>query len=156
MKILFIGDSLTTGEGVNPYQTWPVMISKTLHEQYPNVLCQILAWPGDTTRICLERMAQQPGLYECDIAVVQFGLNDKNCWESDKGLRRVSKKAFWANITEIENKLDSFGAKYIIVYEYENKEIEEKYLLFDNVHLNKKGHNAWHDRIYNDIKKGLL
>ena len=155
MKILFIGDSLTTGEGVNPYQTWPVMLSKTLHEQYPNILCQILAWPGDTTRICLERMARQPKLYHGDIAVVQFGLNDRNKWMSDEGVRRVSEKAFWANITEIENKLNSFGARYVLVYEYESKEIEKEYLLPDGVHLNKEGHQVWYDEIYNDIKKGI-
>jgi len=46
---------------------------------------------------------------------VQFGMNDCNYWESDKGLPRVSKKAFRANLEEIIERGENFGAKRIIL-----------------------------------------
>ncbi len=47
--------------------------------------------------------------------VVQFGLNDCNYWQSDKGLPRVSLEAFEANLKEIINRGRRFGAHRILL-----------------------------------------
>ena len=38
---------------------------------------------------------------EPDVMTLQFGLNDCNCWETDRGLPRVSEEAFRANLIEM-------------------------------------------------------
>jgi lysophospholipase L1-like esterase len=55
---------------------------------------------------------QNPG---ADILVVQFGLNDCNHWATDRGLPRVSKAAFLANLREIIDRGLCFGAKRILL-----------------------------------------
>jgi lysophospholipase L1-like esterase len=70
---------------------------------------------GRTTRQALENMAyevQSPG---ADILIVQFGMNDCNFWESDRGIPRVSKKVFWANLHEIIDRALAFGVQKIFL-----------------------------------------
>jgi lysophospholipase L1-like esterase len=50
-----------------------------------------------------------------DIVVIQFGLNDCNCWETDKGLPRVSEAAYEANFREMVTRARHFGVREIIL-----------------------------------------
>ena len=46
---------------------------------------------------------------------LQFGLNDCNCWETDRGLPRVSEEAFRANLIEMIERARLFGARSIVL-----------------------------------------
>ena len=46
---------------------------------------------------------------------IQFGLNDCNCWETDRGLPRVSEAAFVANLVEMIERGRVFGASEIVL-----------------------------------------
>ena len=49
-----------------------------------------------------------------DYLLVQFGLNDCNHWQTDRGLPRVSLRAFEANLEEILQRAFRFGARRAI------------------------------------------
>ena len=71
---------------------------------------------GNTTRMALERMPYDLQSHEPDIVVVTFGMNDCNYWVTDKGLPRVSKEAFEANMKEIIDRCYNFGAKHVLIH----------------------------------------
>ena len=52
--------------------------------------------------------------HEPDLLLVQFGMNDCNFWESDRGNPRVSLDAFRANLREIYTRAFSFGVHNVI------------------------------------------
>ncbi|GGD02657.1 hypothetical protein GCM10011587_02930 [Pyruvatibacter mobilis] len=70
---------------------------------------------GNTTRQALERMPYDVQSNGVDLLLAQFGLNDCNQWESDRGHPRVSPAAFAANLEEICTRALSFGAKGIVL-----------------------------------------
>lgn len=101
--IVVIGDSLTAGqhltEGGVP---WPQLLVD--HE--------VMAFgvPGDTTRLGLERFPRDVQNHEPEAVIIQFGHNDANRWESDRGAQRVSEAAFRANLAEMVQRARLFGA----------------------------------------------
>jgi lysophospholipase L1-like esterase len=50
-----------------------------------------------------------------DIMTLQFGLNDCNCWFSDKGGPRVSEAAYEANLVEMIQRVRRFGCQHIVL-----------------------------------------
>jgi lysophospholipase L1-like esterase len=91
--IVCIGDSITTGQCLEPDESpWPSLLNG--HEVF------VSASPGDTTRIALERFPEVQALGP-DAVIIQFGHNDCNRWRSDRGLQRVSERAFEANLAEM-------------------------------------------------------
>jgi lysophospholipase L1-like esterase len=68
-----------------------------------------------------------------DILIVQFGMNDCNYWESDRGLPRVSQKAFWANLHEIIDRALAFGVKEIFLNSNHPTARTEKILPYTNL-----------------------
>ena len=93
--IVAIGDSITAGQGLHPASAWPYRV--------PGYEGRILAHgvPGDTTRLGLERFPKDVQAYEPEAVIIQFGHNDANRWETDRGLPRVSPDAFHANLHEM-------------------------------------------------------
>lgn len=95
------------------------MIARQLEEYGRAIGHQILVTNtsvnGRTTRQALEDMPYHVQNFGTDILVVQFGLNDCNYWETDKGLPRVSLDAFEANLKEIVNRGRRFGAHRILL-----------------------------------------
>jgi lysophospholipase L1-like esterase len=49
------------------------------------------------------------------VVIIQFGMNDCNIWESDRGNARVSALAFEANLLEIIARARTFGASAIFL-----------------------------------------
>jgi len=113
---MFFGDSICYGHFVSPHCTWVTSISYKLHETFGEKLwvnnCSV---SGNTTRMALERMYFDVLAHHVDIILIQFGLNDCMLWETDRGLPRVSKKSFQANLEEIIQRSKLFGAQQIFL-----------------------------------------
>ena len=116
---MFFGDSICVGQYVSIHRGWVTRTSSRLSEfgtRYGQpVVVTNVSQNGRTTRQALENMAyevQSPG---ADILIVQFGMNDCNYWESDRGIPRVSQKAFWANLHEIIDRALTFGIRKVFL-----------------------------------------
>ncbi len=119
MKVFFFGDSICFGQGISIHKGWVTQISSRLDSLSSRLNTPILvvnsAVNGRTTRQALLDMPYEIQTYSPDILIVQFGMNDCNYWESDKGNPRVSPKAFAANLEEILMRAFSFGSKKVIL-----------------------------------------
>ena len=117
MNIFFFGDSICSGQLIPPHKNFVSLISKSLEDDFPNKKIIIFnpSISGNTTRMALERMPLDVQSYKIDIIFIEFGLNDCNYWKSDKGLSRVTKQSFEANLQEIILRARTFGAKKIIL-----------------------------------------
>jgi len=119
MNVIVFGDSISFGQFISPHNTWVGQVSVKIEDLgkklKKDIIFQCEAVNGRTTRMALETMPQEIQKHCPDIVVVQFGLNDCNYWDSDKGLTRVSKPAFKANIMEIANRSLNFGAKRVFI-----------------------------------------
>ena len=60
----------------------------------------------------LERYPRDVQEAQPDLLTIQFGLNDCNCWETDRGVPRVSEAAFVANLIEMIDRGRVFGASH--------------------------------------------
>lgn len=115
-RVVFFGDSICYGEKVSPHKTFVVRLSEEVEKEFggrfyvdnPSV-------SGNTTRMALERMPQAVQKLGLSLMVLQFGLNDCNFWETDRGLPRVSPEAFRCNLHEIIDRARNFGAVKIIL-----------------------------------------
>lgn len=119
IRVTFLGDSVCVGQGVSIWRGWVTRIAQDLDQLAQEIGREILVTNasvnGRTTRQALEDMpysVQSPGV---DILLVQFGLNDCNHWQSDRGVPRVSAKAFAANLEEIVTRGLSFGAHTVFL-----------------------------------------
>lgn len=103
MRIVCIGDSITVGqhliEGEKP---WPFLLHGA----------EIIAHGvnGDTTRLALERFPCDVQQLEPDKVIIQFGHNDCNRWDTDRGLPRVARDAYQANLREMVRRCRQFDA----------------------------------------------
>jgi lysophospholipase L1-like esterase len=120
LKVFFFGDSICFGEGVALHKGWVPRLSAKLTElgekaRHP-VLVSNLGVSGNTTRMALERMPYDIQGHEPHVVIVQFGMNDCNHWETDRGNPRVSIDAFRANLEEIVKRATTFGAHRVIMH----------------------------------------
>ena len=141
MKFVFFGDSICVGQFITPYKTWAVRIGKQLEEDFPilDILVSNPSINGNTTRMALERMPFDVQSHGIDVILIQFGINDCNYWQTDKGLPRVSPMAFEANLHEIIDRSINFGAKSVILNTNHpiNKFIQLESQSLDHNDLNK-------------------
>jgi lysophospholipase L1-like esterase len=101
--IVCIGDSITYGQHLTDRtKPWPRLLKDDVIS---------VGVPGDTTRLGLERFPKDVQAYEPDTVIIQFGHNDCNRWDTDRGLPRVSDRAFMANLEEMIDRCRVFGAK---------------------------------------------
>jgi len=116
IKIVFFGDSIINGKGVPVHKTFVSMLSKQLEEEYKEakIIVTMISRNGDTTRDALEKLHY---LFNTpyDIVVVQFGMNDCNQWELEKGFPRVFEETFRANLKEILERLEGCGVGVVVV-----------------------------------------
>ncbi len=119
IKAFFFGDSICFGQMSSPHHGWVTRLAQLLEEcgaaQGAEVTLQNPSVSGNTTRQALERMAYDVQQYGVDMLLIQFGMNDCNYWQTDRGNPRVSKKAFEANLEEMIARGRSFGAREIIM-----------------------------------------
>ncbi len=117
--LYFFGDSICVGQGVSIHRGWVTRISERVSLKYNKPDSQIIvinaAVNGSTTRQALERMPYEVQSHSPDVLLIQFGMNDCNIWETDKGHPRVSPKAFAANLEEIIARARIFGAQRVIL-----------------------------------------
>lgn len=102
--VVAMGDSVTYGQLLpEGERAWPAIVRR--YE------ITVAAVPGDTTRLALERFPRDVQEAEPDAVIIQFGHNDANRWRSDRGLPRVSKDAYRANLAEMVDRCRAFGAR---------------------------------------------
>src|SRR5579862_3779012 len=113
--VVFMGDSITFGQYVDPAQRWTSLVGDAILRQYLatpiNFLLLNHGVSGETTRQGLERFPSHVQQHRPAILTLQFGLNDCNCWVTDGGLPRVSEAAYRANLTEMIDRARQFGVR---------------------------------------------
>jgi len=117
VRFAIFGDSICVGQHVSPHRTWAVRLAARIEAAlapHPVVVLNP-SINGDITRRALERMPFDIQASGVDAILIQFGLNDSNRWESDRGLPRVSEAAFAANLGEIVARARAFGARRVLL-----------------------------------------
>lgn len=119
VRVFFFGDSICFGQGVSIHKGWVTRISAESsslgHSMGTQIVVINASVNGNTTRQALERMPYEIQSQHADILIVQFGLNDSNYWESDRGLPRVSPGAFRANLEEIVARAFNFHTHAVVL-----------------------------------------
>ncbi len=105
LKIVFLGDSLTAGFGLEEQQAFPYLVEQALADRLPSVRVVNAGVSGDTTAGGLSRldwlMRQEP-----EILVVALGGND--------GLRGLDPSASVRNLRQIVNQAREKGAQVLL------------------------------------------
>ncbi|WP_186297711.1 SGNH/GDSL hydrolase family protein [Sedimenticola selenatireducens] len=121
VTLVFMGDSITEGQYVHHSLRWTEMVAKQVRlDVSRRIDSDSLHFfnrgiSGETTRQGLERFPRDVQVLQPDIITIQFGLNDCNCWDSDRGLPRVSEAGYRANLLEMIDRSKTFGAEHIIL-----------------------------------------
>ncbi len=119
VRIVHMGDSITFGQYLDSTFRWTTLIEKRLQREYARTGVEIVSInhgvSGETTRMGLERFPRDVQDQYPEVMTLQFGLNDCNCWMTDKGLPRVSAAAFRANLIEMIDRATRFGAQRIVL-----------------------------------------
>ena len=119
LKLTFFGDSICVGQGVSIFRGWVTRIAEVLERQSQKsnraIIVSNSSVNGRTTRQALEDMPYQVQNHQPDILVIQFGLNDCNYWQTDRGTPRVSRNAFIANLEEIIERGLNCGVRYVLL-----------------------------------------
>ena len=116
ITLVYMGDSVTVGQHIDPAVRWTSLIDRRLQAQFPErVVTHNRGISGETTRMGLERFPRDVQVFRPEVMTLQFGLNDCNCWQTDEGLPRVSPSAFVANLHEMITRARLFGAHEIIL-----------------------------------------
>src|SRR5262245_5728100 len=117
--IVFMGDSITAGQYVDPSLRWTSLVGDSMLRKYlptpVNLHLLNRGASGETTRQGLERFPADVQQHRPDIVTLQFGLNDCNCWVTDGGLSRVSEAAYRANLVEMIARARHFGTRHTIL-----------------------------------------
>jgi len=112
-KIVFFGDSITNGQYIDPICIWTTIITNNLSKN-KEIITFRNAISGETSRQLLLRYSKDVQEIKPDILTIQCGLNDCNYWLSDRGLPRVSKESYKANLNEMIDRAQAFNINNII------------------------------------------
>lgn len=121
LTVVFFGDSITEGQYVHHSLRWTELTANRLRADFASRLDPARTFyyvhgiSGETTRQALERYPRQVQQLSPDVLTIQFGLNDCNCWDSDRGAPRVSEAAYRANIMEMVDRARRFGTRQIVL-----------------------------------------
>lgn len=119
LTVVYMGDSITEGQYVKAELRWTDIVSDSLQRKFLpspiNLMLLNQGVSGETTRQGLERFARSVQTHQPEIMTLQFGLNDCNCWVTDRGLPRVSLAAYRENLKEMIDRARVFGAREIIL-----------------------------------------
>lgn len=162
-RMVVLGDSIAFGQFSPPHETWVHLLSQVAPMPIDN-----FSWPGDTTRIALERSLPLVQKDKCDVAYIQYGINDSNAWQTDLGEPRVSRDAFAQNLAEMVSRCRAAGAKRVILasnhqtlidtlrYDVRTRVIADAcgcdYIrqsgkTLDGIHLDASGHRDYYERV---------
>ena len=109
MRIIAIGDSITSGQYLPSEQAWPAILAELTGHEVLNA-----GVANETTRQGLERFPRHVQERSPDVVIIQFGLNDCNRWKTDNGLPRVSLGAYRENLIEMVERVRACGAAPMI------------------------------------------
>jgi lysophospholipase L1-like esterase len=117
LRIVYFGDSITSGQRVDPRFRWTTVLDGYLRAAFGDhaTASENAGVPGETTRIGLERFPEEVQDRAPDVMTLQYGMNDCNCWWTDRGLARVSAPAFRANLIEMIDRARHFGVRHLIL-----------------------------------------
>lgn len=119
LVVVHMGDSITFGQYIDPCLRWTSLVAERLqgYASQNGILIEShnRGISGETTRMGLERFPGDVQDLFPDVLTLQFGLNDCNCWQTDRGMPRVSEMAFKANLLEMIMRSRRFGAQRIIL-----------------------------------------
>jgi lysophospholipase L1-like esterase len=121
ITIVFMGDSITEGQYVHHSRRWTERVARNIRDQTSSRIDtdQLHFFnrgiSGETTRQGLERFPRDVQALQPHVMTLQFGLNDCNCWDTDRGLPRVSEAAYRANLLEMIDRARRFGARRIML-----------------------------------------
>lgn len=118
MKLYLFGDSICFGQLVSSYKIWANSLATALEDlgtAETRYLVQNAGVNGNTTRQALERMHYDVSSHRPSYVLIQFGMNDCNYWETDRGQPRVSPAAFMANLQEIVRKCQATDVKHCFI-----------------------------------------
>jgi lysophospholipase L1-like esterase len=112
-----MGDSITYGQYVDHADRWTDIVDGRLRGRFPDADLETFnrGISGETTLMGLARFAPDVQELEPDLMTLHFGLNDCNCWQTDRGLPRVSERAYAANLVEMITRARHFGARRVIL-----------------------------------------
>lgn len=153
MRIIFFGDSICIGQYVSHHKSWVSMISQRL-DGVATILNSSVN--GRTTRQALEDMPYHIQGQKTDVLIVQLGMNDCNYWETDRGLPRVSPKAFEANLEEIIDRAYNFEVKNVILHTNHPSGLTTKIL--KNTNITYEDSNRKYNNIIRNVarKKSVM
>jgi len=176
VRVVCIGDSITSGQYLPSEQAWPAVLAELTGHEVLNA-----GVANETTRQGLERFPRHVQERSPDVVIIQFGLNDCNRWKTDNGLPRVSLGAYRENLIEMVERVQAFNAEPLIydltptkksaqhrrdrlAYRYVIAEITEEFdvefisnplaakHLFDDIHPNAEGHRLLARRVANCLR----
>jgi acyl-CoA thioesterase-1 len=104
--VVFLGDSLTAGLGLDENQAYPALIERKLQEEGKAARVINAGVSGDTTAGGLSRIGWILGQHP-DLVVVGLGAND--------GLRALPLAAVETNLREIVRRSQSAGARVLLL-----------------------------------------
>jgi lysophospholipase L1-like esterase len=138
MNFYFFGDSICFGQYVSVEKAWVHKTAEWLNKTYSDNEYTVMnpSIIGNTTRDALIRYYQDVLTRNPDIIYVQFGMNDCNIWDTERGIQRVMPKTFEANLTELYVRSQTVQCKKFMVgtnhpsyknpnYDERNKEYNE-------------------------------
>ncbi len=119
IAVVFMGDSITHGQYVGPTHRWSSLVAAAVAERYESngisFSFRNRSVSGETSRQGLLRFPADVQDAQPTLVTIQFGLNDCNCWETDRGYPRVSKGAFAENLREMIHRARHFRAESIVL-----------------------------------------
>ncbi len=115
MKLVFFGDSICFGQHVSPHLTWVHKVSEQLCASNDALKVANSSISGNTTRMALDRFHFDVLSHGLDAIYIQFGLNDCNFWETDKGIQRVPPNSFVSNLKEIIGRARANGCEQVFI-----------------------------------------
>jgi len=119
VKIVFLGDSITSGERIEAAKNWVSLLRNYFFSKYyrqdRDIYVLNKGISVNNTRDGLQRFQNDVQNERPDILVIQFGLIDSTRWLSNRGLPCVSPEAFEANIIEMIARAGCFGINNIIL-----------------------------------------
>lgn len=102
-RVFFFGDCVCFGHLVSVHKSCVGMVSKQFEIDGLKAIVNNSSVNGNTSRMALERLHHDVLAHRPDVLYIQFGLNDCNFWDTDKGEPRVSYDSFTANLKEMVN-----------------------------------------------------
>lgn len=144
------GDSICFGQYVSVHKTWCALLSTALEldNEFSNVLIQVAARNGETSRQALQRIEFDILHHRPTVVLAQFGLNDANYWITDKGKPRVDSDEYVDNMLSIANQCLANGTSRVI--------LANNHPISKNIsHMPKDAYIA-NTQLYNNLLRGAI